>query len=111
MSSLPKKVIHAVAGLGRKAAGLAGRLRSEDDATVPPPATKPSPSPEGVGAPKAGAPGAPKSATVKRAPKAAAKAEVKRSGRGATAKAGPQSEPPQVANGAAATPAETAVPV
>src|SRR4051812_16249308 len=115
MPSLPKKLIDSAADLGRKAVGagaeLAGRLRREEsDTTVPPPGT--SPSPDAVGAPKPGAPAAPKSATTRRKPKAKAAAKVKPSGRGATAKAGPRGakrEPAQAANGAAATPTEGVV--
>ncbi len=78
MPSLPKKLIDTAAELGRKAVevggDIAGRLRREEtDTTVPPPERSP--------APKAGAPGAPKSATITRTPKAKA-AAVKPTGRG-----------------------------
>ena len=106
MPSLPKKLIDTATDLGRKAASeLAGRIRRDDEEPAP---SQASPSPEGVGAPKPGAPGAPKSATAKRKPKARV-AKVKPSGRGARAKAGPR-EPTTTANAAAATPTEAAVP-
>ncbi len=111
MPSLPKKLIDTAAGLAGKAADLAGRvLRDEDDTTVPA-AAKPetSPAPDAVGAPKPGAPAAPKSATA-RTSKPKAKAKPQPSGRGAVAKAGPNAEPLGTANAAAATATEGAVP-
>src|SRR3954447_11127059 len=100
MPSLPKKLIDTATDIGRKAVETAGRLvRSEDDES-------PSTSPETVGAPKPGTPAAPKSGTARK-PRAVTP-KAKPSGRGATARSGP--EPVETANAAAATPTEGPVP-
>src|SRR5690349_1921306 len=106
MPSLRKRLLDSAADiateLARRATELAGRFTSdESDTTTPPPSAKP----EQLGAPKPGAPAAPKSGTARtRKPKA--KAKAKPSGRGARAKAGPTVEPRETANAAAATPTE-----